>query len=283
MSVFVFLKNILLIIIGCFVASFGKASFLVPSKLSSGGFSGIATILYYLFNFKIGSVIILLNIPLFIYSYFRIGKIFTCKSIFATVLYSKLIDIFDNRIIYIEDKFLACIYGGILIGLGLALVLKGGASTGGTDLVAHIAIKRQIKAKISTIIIIIDIFVVLMNIIAFKAIEIGLYSFISIWIIGKMIDVLFEGVNYSKVIYIITKKSNELKETLNIDLDKGVTCIYAETGFDRQEIKILMCVCKRYDVEKVKQASKKVDQNSFIIITDAREVYGLGFKNPQGL
>lgn len=283
MSVFVFLKNILLIIIGCFVASFGTASFLVPSKLSSGGFSGIATILYYLFNFKIGSVIILLNIPLFIYSYFRIGKIFTCKSIFATVLYSKLIDIFDNRIIYIEDKFLACIYGGILIGLGLALVLKGGASTGGTDLVAHIAIKRQIKAKISTIIIIIDIFVVLMNIIAFKAIEIGLYSFISIWIIGKMIDVLFEGVNYSKVIYIITKKSNELKETLNIDLDKGVTCIYAESGFDRQEIKILMCVCKRYDVEKVKQASKKVDQNSFIIITDAREVYGLGFKNPQGL
>ena len=283
MSVFVFLKNILLIIIGCLVASFGTASFLVPSKLSSGGFSGIATILYYLFNFKIGSVIILLNIPLFIYSYFRIGKIFTCKSIFATVLYSKLIDIFDNRIIYIEDKFLACIYGGILIGLGLALVLKGGASTGGTDLVAHIAIKRQIKAKISTIIIIIDIFVVLMNIIAFKAIEIGLYSFISIWIIGKMIDVLFEGVNYSKVIYIITKKSNELKETLNIDLDKGVTCIYAETGFDRQEIKILMCVCKRYDVEKVKQASKKVDQNSFIIITDAREVYGLGFKNPQGL
>lgn len=283
MSVFVFLKNILLIIIGCFVASFGTASFLVPSKLSSGGFSGIATILYYLFNFKIGSVIILLNIPLFIYSYFRIGKIFTCKSIFATVLYSKLIDIFDNRIIYIEDKFLACIYGGILIGFGLALVLKGGASTGGTDLVAHIAIKRQIKAKISTIIIIIDIFVVLMNIIAFKAIEIGLYSFISIWIIGKMIDVLFEGVNYSKVIYIITKKSNELKETLNIDLDKGVTCIYAETGFDRQEIKILMCVCKRYDVEKVKQASKKVDQNSFIIITDAREVYGLGFKNPQGL
>lgn len=283
MSVFVFLKNILLIIIGCFVASFGTASFLVPSKLSSGGFSGIATILYYLFNFKIGSVIILLNIPFFIYSYFRIGKIFTCKSIFATVLYSKLIDIFDNRIIYIEDKFLACIYGGILIGLGLALVLKGGASTGGTDLVAHIAIKRQIKAKISTIIIIIDIFVVLMNIIAFKAIEIGLYSFISIWIIGKMIDVLFEGVNYSKVIYIITKKSNELKETLNIDLDKGVTCIYAESGFDRQEIKILMCVCKRYDVEKVKQASKKVDQNSFIIITDAREVYGLGFKNPQGL
>ena len=161
MSVFVFLKNILLIIIGCFVASFGTASFLVPSKLSSGGFSGIATILYYLFNFKIGSVIILLNIPLFIYSYFRIGKIFTFKSIFATVLYSKLIDIFDNRIIYIEDKFLACIYGGILIGLGLALVLKGGASTGGTDLVAHIAIKRQIKAKISTIIIIIDIFVVL--------------------------------------------------------------------------------------------------------------------------
>lgn len=283
MSVFVFLKNILLIIIGCFVSSFGTASFLVPSKLSSGGFSGIATILYYLFNFKIGSVIILLNIPLFIYSYFRIGKIFTFKSIFATVLYSKLIDIFDNRIIYIEDKFLACIYGGILIGFGLALVLKGGASTGGTDLVAHIAIKRQIKAKISTIIIIIDIFVVLMNIIAFKAIEIGLYSFISIWIIGKMIDVLFEGVNYSKVIYIITKKSNELKETLNIDLDKGVTCIYAESGFDRQEIKILMCVCKRYDVEKVKQASKKVDQNSFIIITDAREVYGLGFKNPQGL
>ena len=282
MGVFVILKNVIGIILGCVLASFGTAIFLLPSKLSSGGFSGIATILYYLFNFKIGTVIILLNIPLFIYSYFKISKSFTIKSVFATVMYSKFIDMFEGINVYIEDRFLSCIYGGVFIGIGLALVLKCGASTGGTDLVAQIAVKRRINAKISTIIIIIDIIVVCLNIIVFKAIEIGLYSFITIWIIGKMIDLLFEGINYSKIIYIISKKNSIISETLSRDLDKGITNIYAESGFDKKEIKIIMCVCKRYDVENIKNEVYKNDRNAFIIIANAREVFGLGFKNHQG-
>lgn len=283
MSVFVFLKDIILIIIGCVLASFGTASFLVPAKLSSGGFAGIATIFYYFFEFKIGTVIIILNLPLFIYSYFKFGKIFTIKSVFATITYSKLIDWFDYINIYINDKFLACVYGGILVGLGIALVLKGGASTGGTDLVAKIALEKQIKAKISSIVIVIDIFVVSLNIIAFKALEIGLYSFISIWIIGKMIDLLFEGINYSKTIFIITKEYEKISNYLNRELERGTTFLYAENGYKKTNTKIIMCVCNRYDVEEVKRTSKNIDPNAFIIITDAREVYGLGFKKHQGL
>ena len=250
---------------------------MLPSKLSSGGFSGIATILYYFFNIKMGTSIILMNIPLYMYSLFKIGKGFTIKSLFATVLYSKLIDYFSTNIL-IEDRFLACIYGGILVGIGLALVLKADASTGGTDLLAHIALERQIKAKISDVIMLVDIFVVLVNLIVFKELEIGLYSFIVIWIISKMIDSVFEGINFSKIIYIITDEHEKMAKSINCELDKGATSIYAKGTYSGKNKMILMCTCSIRDVENIKKIVRKIDKNSFMIIANAREVYGLGFK-----
>lgn len=279
MSVFIFLKRIILIIIGCTFVSIGTASFLLPSKLSSGGFTGIATILYYFCDFKVGTTILILNIPLFIYSFFKIGKAFSIRSLFTTMLYSKLIDIFSERLVYVEDRFLACIYGGILIGSGLALILKADSSTGGTDLVAHIAVKMHKNAKISSVIVIVDIIVVLANLIAFKTLEIGLYSFIVIWIIGKVIDVVFEGINFCKIVYIISDNYKEISELINVVLDKGATEIYARGTYNKIDKRIIMCVCKRQDVANIKSIAKKVDKKAFVIVVDAREVYGLGFKN----
>ena len=265
MSVFVYVKNLIYIVLGCLLAAIGTGVFLLPAKLSCGGFSGIATVLYYLFDFKVGYTVMILNIPLFIYSIFKIGKEFTIKSIIATVIYSLFIDCFSIKNIFIEDKILVCVYGGILIGIGLALVLKGNASTGGTDLLAHIVLESHINTKISNIIMTIDIIVVLINLLVFRELEIGLYSFIVIWIIGKIID-------------IITENEIEISRKINDELKRGVTKIYAKGSFTEKNKMVLMCICKRYDVEKIKKIARKIDNNSFIIISDAREVYGLGFK-----
>jgi uncharacterized membrane-anchored protein YitT (DUF2179 family) len=123
-------KEYIIITIGCIIASAGTGLFLLPNKLSSGGFAGVATIFYYLLQIPMGTTIIVLNIPLFIMSYFRAGKSFLIKSIYATFLYSEFIDIFSSKMAFTDDRFLDAIYGGILIGIGLGLVFRGNASTG---------------------------------------------------------------------------------------------------------------------------------------------------------
>lgn len=278
MKVFSFFYDIILIITGCLFAAFGTGAFLLPNQLSSGGFAGIATIVYYFFNVKMVMTIMILNIPLFIIGYIKFGTKFILKTIFATYIYSKFIDIFENYQFNMNDRFLASIYGGIFIGIGLALVLKANTSTGGTDLIAHIAQNYKINIKMSKIITLIDILVVIANLIAFKELEIGLYSAIAIYIIGKMIDIVFEGINFCKIIYIISDKYEELIEIINNEIRRGATGLYGKGSYTNKNKMIIMCVSKRKDIDKIKTISKKIDSESFIIVTDAREVYGLGFK-----
>ena len=159
------------------------------------------------------------------------------------------------------------------------MVLKANASTGGTDLIAYNVQEYKNDIKMSNIIMFVDIFVVLANIITFREIEIGLYSAIAIFIVGKMLDIVFEGINFSKLIYIISDKSEEIIENINLEANKGATALYGQGSFSKQNKMIIMCVTKRRGVEKIKKITKKIDSKSFIIITDAREVYGLGFKN----
>lgn len=279
MSVFLFFYNIILIVSGCTLAAFGTSNFLLPNQLSSGGFAGIATIFYYFFHIQMGTTIMILNIPLFIFSFSKLGYKFTFKTIFATYLYSELINIFEEHSFIAGDRLLSSIYGGFFIGIGLALVFKANTSTGGTDLIAHIAQNYHINMKMSNIIVIIDGIVVLSNLIAFREIQIGLYSVIAIYIIGKMIDIVFEGINFCKMMYIISDKYDEIMEIINKDIKKGATALYGKGSFTGKNKMIIMCVSKRREIDRIKSISKKVDPNAFIIITDAREVYGLGFKS----
>jgi len=278
MNVFSFFYDIILVIIGCLLASFGTANFLLPNQLSSGGFAGIATIFYYFFNIQMGTTIMVLNIPLFIWGYLKMGWKFILKTIFATFLYSGLIDIFANFSFFVSDRLLSSIYGGVLIGSGLALVLKANTSTGGTDLIAYIAQNYNVHIKMSNIIMIIDILVVFTNLIVFRELEIGLYSAIAIFLIGKMIDVVFEGINFCKIIYIISDSYDDIMKVINLEMRRGATGLYGKGSFSQKDKMIIMCVSKRRDIEKIKTISKKIDSKSFIIVTDAREVYGLGFK-----
>lgn len=270
-----YIKEYLIIIIGCFIAAVGTACFLLPNKLSSGGFAGIATILYYYLKVPMGTTIILMNIPLFIISYFRLGKEFVFKSLFATVLYSKAIDFFSNSNTVIYDKFLNSIYGAVLIGIGLALVFKAKASTGGTDLIVNIIKTYNNRVKTSNVLVIMDGVIVLLNLLFFGKIEIGLYSVIAIMIIGRMIDIVFEGINFSKMIYIISDKYEEISEKINQDIDSGATGLYGKGMYTNEKRMVIICVTKRRNVMTIKNLAMQIDPQAFIIINDVREVYGL--------
>ena len=201
----------------------GTAVFLLPNQLSTGGFTGIATIFYYLFHFSMGTVILALNIPFFILAFFKIGKKLVIKSIIGTSLLSLFIDLFEKIPTLTNDRLLACIYGGIFIGFGLALVLKANASTGGTDLITYIARAYKPYMKTSNIIVVVDVIIIGLNVIFFKKVEIGLYSAISIYLMGKMIDIVFEGINFTKMVYIISQKYEEISKEIDKQLQRGST------------------------------------------------------------
>ena len=264
--------------IGIILMSGGVAGLLLPNQLSTGGFAGIATITYYLFNFPIGVVNFILNIPLFILTIYKLGIKKLVRTIIGSALYSVFLDIFEGSISITDDKFLACIYGGIIIGLGTALVLKGKGSTGGTELVSTILKEFKIKMKVANLIVIIDIIIVLMNMIALGQVEIGLYSAIAIYIMGKVIDIVFEGTNFTKLLFIVSDKNEEISKKVGDIVKKGSTGLYGKGMYTGMDKTVLMCAVNRRDVLRVKEIVYRIDNKSFIIISDAREVYGKGFK-----
>lgn len=265
-------------IIGSFFMAIGVSLFLLPNQLSSGGISGIATIAYYLFSLPMGITIIIINIPLFVFAIFKVGKSFFIKSVIGTIFLSFFIDYLDKFQALTNDNLLASIYGGIILGIGTAIILKSHSSTGGSDLVSYIINKQNPTIQTSKILVIIDATIIFLNMIFLKEIEIGLYSAISIFIMGKMLDILFEGIYFTKLAIIISDKSEEIAKRIEKNIKRGSTGLYGKGMYTGEEKLILMCAVSRNNLEKLKLEAKSVDPDSFIIITNSREVVGLGFK-----
>ena len=180
------------IVVGTALVAGSTSLFLLPNQLSSGGFSGIATIVYYLLNIPLGTTVLVLNIPLFIMSLIKNGKHFFLNAIVGTAGLSIFLNVFEKLKPITTDRFLACIYGGIIAGIGTAIILKANASTGGTDLLTQIIKAYKPNIRISNLLVILDTIIVAANVIFFKELEIGLYSAITIYIMGKMLDIFFQ-------------------------------------------------------------------------------------------
>lgn len=253
------------------------ALFLLPNQLSTGGISGISTILYYLCNYPVGLTMLLINVPLFVIAMVKVNKRLFLKSILGTVLLSVFIDLLENLSPITNDRFLACIYGGIIMGIGTAIILKAGASTGGTDLLSYVIRAYNNKFKSSRVIIIADTIIIFFNIIFFKEIEIGLYSVIAIYLMGKMIDIIFEGIYFTKIMFIISEKYEEISKEIGILVKRGSTGIYSKGMYSGKQNVMLFCVASRKEVAEIKQIIKQIDKNAFIVTTDAIETLGKGF------
>ena len=273
-----YIKEAIYIILGCLLMAIGTSLFLLPNKLSSGGFSGISTIIYYLINIPLGTTMLLLNIPLLILTIIRVGKEIAIKGIIGTIVLSSFIDILENFNPLTQDRLLACIYGGIFVGLGTAIILKANASTGGTDLVSYIVRSYKPHYRASNLIVIIDTVIILLNVLFFKEIEIGLYSAIAIYLMGKMIDIVFEGIYFTKMMFIVSNKYKEISKKKKKKLDRGSTGLYGKGMYTREKKMMLWCVASRGEVAKIKEIVKEIDPKAFIVISSAREALGKGFK-----
>ena len=176
------------------------------------------------------------------------------------------------------DKFLACIYGGIIMGIGTAIILKVSGSTGGSDLLSYVVRSFNDKFRSGDLIIAIDTFIIVISILVFKEIEIGLYSAIAIYLMGKMIDIVFEGVNFTKVLFIISDKSEEIAKIVGQVVKRGSTGINAKGMHTNEDKTMLFCVGSRSEVARIKSIATKIDNKAFIVIFNAREAWGKGFQ-----
>ena len=251
---------------------------LLPNQLSVGGFSGVGTIIHYLFKIPLGTTVFILNIPLFFLALIRNGKKFFLDSLVGTISLSFFLNLFEDISFITHSNFLACIYGGILSGIGTSIVLNANASTGGSDLLAQIVKTYKPDIKTGNIIILIDIIVVAISTIVFAEIEIGLYSAIAIYIMGKVLDLFFEGIDFAKMIIVISPCYQKISDEINKKIRRGTTAIYGKGMYKEEEKKLLLCVASRGEVREIRKIIKQIDKTAFLIITNAREVYGEGFK-----
>lgn len=274
--------QIILLLLGTFILSIAINLMFLPNNLSTGGASGLALIIYYLYKVPVGFTVLLINIPLFIIALKDVGWKFCSKAIIGTMLLSLFIELTSgiNILINIEkDLFLGCIFGGLLNGIGLSLVFKADGSTGGSDLLAQIIYKNRPISSIGQILLIIDSFVIITNAIVFNSISIALYSVISLFISKKTTDIIFEGVNYAKSINIISKEGEKIAMAIIEKTDRGVTTYKCIGAYTNEEYTHVISIVTLPQLPQVKKIVKTIDKRAFIYISDTREVLGLGFKD----
>lgn len=272
------IKVYTILTIGTILMAAGVSLFLLPNELSTGGFAGISTIFYYLFKVPLGVTMFVLNIPLLILAYFKVGKKLLIRSIYGTVSLSFFVDLFDRITPLTQDKFLGCIYGGILSGIGTAIILRYNASTGGSDLLSYVIRSFKPQYRSGTLILAVDTIIITLNVIVFRTLEVGLYSAIAIYLMGKMIDIIFEGVNFAKVLLIISPKYKEIAKVVGDKVNRGSTGIYSKGMYTNDDKMTLLCVGSRQESYRIERIAKKIDKSAFIIVLNSREVLGRGFK-----
>ncbi|MBU5455754.1 YitT family protein [Caproiciproducens sp. MSJ-32] len=272
------IMDFIFITFGCFIASTGINLFLVNAELLSGGITGIALILQYLFNIPSGISIFVINIPLIFLSYKLLNRRFTIYTTIGMTA-SSLFLVFTNNIpdlFKIEDLLIYCIYGGVLCGLGYGLVFSRNGSTGGLDIVSMILRKRNSNLEIGKLGFTFNIFIILLAAIIFDPSK-ALYTLIFIYIQSTVLDKVINGFNSKKLLLILTDKEEEVIKYVIKDMNRGVTSLIAEGEYTHNLKKMLYVAVTSPQMVRLKRKILMIDPNAFITIIDVSEVSGKGF------
>ncbi|NLL27491.1 MAG: YitT family protein [Bacteroidales bacterium] len=271
-----------LIVIGSFIMAAGFVLFVSPFRLAPGGVYGISIVIHHLFNTPIGLVGLLIDIPLIIIGIKVLGPKFGIKTVMGSVLLSLWITLLEFTYGYEplvnDDPLLSSIFGGVLIGFGLGLIFKSKASSGGSDIIAMV-LNKYTKIPVGQLIIAVDGIIVMVSLIAFDDWRIPLYSWVVIFVTGKVVDAIVEGVSYDKTCMIITDKPDEVSKKILKDLSRGGTFIKARGMYSGEEKDIIYTVINRREVAMLQEYIRSIDPNAFMTVIDANEIIGNGFRS----
>jgi uncharacterized membrane-anchored protein YitT (DUF2179 family) len=273
------LTDALSILLGCVIMALGMVIFTIPNNLAPGGVSGLATALAHVLPINVGFLTLIFNVPILIVGLVMFGWRSVVRTVFATLMFSVSIDVLSPVMFtYTNNVLLASVVGGVLIGAGVGILFIRNITTGGTDMITMILRKPFPQLQAGSLMIVIDSVVVLIAVFIFGDIEIALYSAITLFVAGKVIDAIMQGVDFAKIILIITDRQKDVLDELTRNLGRGVTEMPARGGFTGKDKSMLLTVARRSEIAATLRAVKKIDPESFVILYNATEVHGEGFK-----
>ena len=271
-----------LIVAGAFILATGFVFFITPYKIVPGGVYGISIVLHYLFNTPVGLVALCFDIPLTIIGIKFLGPRFGIKTVVGfslTAIFTDLLTYYWGfKPLVVGDALLSAVFGGVLAGLGLGMIFKSKATSGGSDIVAMI-IAKYTRLPLGMLMIYVDSVIVLVGLAVFRDWKIPLYSWIVIFVTGKVIDVVLEGVSYDKSVFIISDKYEEIRDKIINNLDRGGTYIDGKGMYNNAERRMIHTVVSRRELAILEEYIHQIDPKAFLTITDATEILGEGFKS----
>ncbi len=264
------------IFIGSSITAVGLTALQIPNKIAAGGAAGVATIVYSLTGLDPGIMLFAINIPLLILSGFVIGWRFSWYSVLGGLMTSAMVYVTGGMPALTNDAFLAALYGGVVTGVGMGLVFRSGGSTGGTDLAARLA-NHFTGVPIGQSLLLIDATIVTAAGFFFGP-ELAMYALIAIFVTTRVIDFVQEGFFSVKALIVISDHSEPIAKAIMSEVGRGVTYLHGEGGFSRQAKRALLVVVSRAELTAIKDIVETVDQRAFVIVVDAHEVLGEGFR-----
>ena len=266
--------------LGAFIYAIGVNCFITPAEISSGGATGLAILVNYLWDFPVGAAMFVINVPLFIISFIVFGWRFITKTLFSTFMTSLLIDVGAMFLPqYKGDTLLAALFGGAIMGVGLGVVFTRGSTSGGTDILGRLLKLKLPHYSMGRLVMICDLFVVLLAGVVYKNIESILYATIVFLVSSKSIDFVLYGTDKGKMMMIITDKAEEISKAMTTETPRGVSILPVQGAYTKTDKKMLLTVVRSNEVQKMRKIIKRFDNQPFIIISDATEILGLGFKS----
>ena len=263
---------------GSAVFALGFSLFLEPYGINPGGISGLAMVLVHLLGIgSVGTLSILINLPLFLLGGMKIGKRFFLGSFIGMLLSSVLIDGFAALQLGTAEPVIAIVYGGVLCGLGVGIVFMAGTSTGGSDILVRLLKLRYRNVPIGQISLTFDALVVLLTGMVFRDWNKALYTGITVFLCGKMVDAVVYRFDYSKVALIITKEYDAIAGEIGDKLDRGATFLHGEGSYSGEQTKVVLTAVKKQQVAQLKELVMALDPNAFVIVQEAHQVLGDGF------
>ncbi len=265
-------------ILGSAVYALGFSMFLQPNDMNPGGISGLAMVAVELLGFgSVGVFSILINLPLFILGGLKIGKRFFAGSLLGMLLSSILIDVFSVWVAFPAEPLISALYGGTVCGLGLGLVFVFGTSTGGSDILVRLLKLKYRNVPIGQISMCFDAIVVVLTGLVFRDVNKALYTGVTVFLCGKVVDAVVYGFDYSKVALIVSSEYAAIADAIGRKLDRGATFLHAEGSYSHRDTKVVLAAVKRQQLAELKELVMEIDPNAFVIVQEAHQVLGDGF------
>lgn len=274
-----FLIDALVFIAASTAFSVGINCFLARNNILNGGFTGIATILNYLFEIPIGTAIFIMNVPLLLIAFKKLGIKFIFRTFLVIAISSIIIDIGAFLPVYRNDLLLSSIFGGLLSGISLGIIFMRNATTGGVDIIAKLIKIKHPHISLGKSIFILDAVVIIAGGFVYGNFESMLYASVAIFVSAQILDYIIYGVSRGAMIMIISDKNEEIRNMIVHELDRGVTVLKGQGGYSGQDKNVLLCACYDNQAHKLIKKIKSTDENAFFIVTQSKQILGNGFRN----